>query len=82
MSIILRVAPLLAAGAAAAIISAPAAMASDNHLNCTYVSEGNSQCETPGNVQLSATPPVVSYPQQYPFLYGGGLIFHHGGGHR
>lgn len=83
MSIILRLAaPLLAAGAAAAIVSAPAALASDNHLDCTYVSEGNSQCETPGNVQLSATPSPVTYPQQYPFLFDGGLIFHHGGGHR
>jgi hypothetical protein len=81
MSIILRLAaPLLAAGAAAAIVSAPAAMASENHLDCTYFSEGNTQCETPGNVQLSATPPPVSYPQQYPFLFDGPVFIHHGGG--
>jgi hypothetical protein len=84
MSITLRlVAPLLAAGAAAAIAASPVAAASDNHLDCTYVSQSNTQCETPGNVQLSATPPPVSYPQQYPFLFGGPVIIHHvPGGHR
>jgi hypothetical protein len=88
MSITLRlVAPMLAAaGAAAAIAAAPIAAASENHLACTYTSQGNSQCETPGNVQLSATPPPVTYPQQYPFLFddfGGPMIYHHGhGGHR
>ena len=49
MSIVLRLAaPLLAAGAAAAIVAAPAAMASDNHLECTYVSEGNIAVRDPG----------------------------------
>jgi uncharacterized membrane protein len=88
MRITLRlVAPMLAAaGAAAAIAAAPMAAASDNHLACTSTSQGNSQCETPGNVQLSATPPVVSYPQQYPYFYGGFggpiIVNHGGGGHR
>ena len=83
MSLILRLAaPLLAAGAAAAILGAPLAAASDNHLECTNVSGNSTTCETPGNVQLSSTPPPVSYPQEYPFFDGGGLIFHHGGGHR
>ena len=81
MSITLRLAaPLLAAGAAAAILGAPLAAASDNHLECTTVSGNSTTCETPGNVQLSSTPPPVSYPQEYPFFYGGGLLFHHGGG--
>jgi hypothetical protein len=31
-------------------------------------------------VQLSATPPVVSYPEQYPFLFDGPVFIHHGGG--
>jgi hypothetical protein len=87
MSITLRLAaPLLAAGAAAAILGAPLAAASDNHLECTNVSGNSTTCETPGNVQLSATPPPVTYPQEYPFLFGdfgGPIIVHHGfGGHR
>jgi hypothetical protein len=86
MSITLRLAaPLLAVGAAAAVVAAPSAAASDNHMDCTYVSEQSTQCETPGNVQLNATPPTVSYPQQYPFLiggYGSPIIIHHGSGGR
>jgi hypothetical protein len=86
MSITLRLAaPLLAAGAAAAILGAPVAAASDNHLDCTNVSGNSTTCETPGNVQLSSTPPPVTYPQEYPFFgdFGGPIIVHHGfGGHR
>lgn len=81
-----RFAPAVLAGTAAlSIIAAPAAAAADTHLACVYQSEGNSQCETPGNVQLTATPQDVPYPQQYPFLFGGQVLsYHHGmgGGHR
>jgi hypothetical protein len=73
---------LLATGIAAAIAAAPVATAADEpHMVCTYVSEGNSQCETPGNAQLTASPQDVPYPTLYPFLLGGALIFHNSPGH-
>ncbi|WP_179475010.1 hypothetical protein [Mycolicibacterium vinylchloridicum] len=71
----------LAAGVSIAIAAPAAAAAGDPHLVCTAVSDGNSQCETPGNAQLTASPQDVPYPTLYPFLLGGGLIFHNGGGH-
>lgn len=75
--------PLMAAGAAAAIIAAPTASAADQpNLSCTYTGAGNSQCQSPGNAQLNASPPYVQYVQQYPFFDGGGILFHHGGGRR
>lgn len=76
------VAPLLAAGVAAAIASSPiAAAADDPHLVCTVQSQGNSQCETPGDAQLSAAPQDIPYPTLYPFLLDGGLLFHNSPGH-
>ncbi|NTY58775.1 hypothetical protein [Mycolicibacterium sphagni] len=73
---------LLVTGIAAAVAAAPvAAAAGDPHLVCTAVSDGNTACETPGNAQLTSSPPDVPYPSLYPFLLGGGLIFHDGGGH-
>lgn len=83
MSIKLRLAAgLLGSGIAAAVMAAPVASAADDpHMVCTVVSDGNSQCETPGNAQLTASPQDVQYPTLYPFLLGGGLIFHNGGGH-
>lgn len=72
---------LLAGAVAMAIAAAPiAAAAGDPHLVCTAVSDGNTQCETPGNAQLTSSPPDVPYPSLYPFLLGG-LIFHNDGGH-
>jgi hypothetical protein len=81
--------PILAAGAAAAIVAAPIASA-ETHLDCTSSTATSTQCETPGNVQLNSSPPVVAY-QQYPLIYGpvvgfgggfhgGGGGFHGGGG--
>ena len=79
MTITLRlIAPLLAAGAAASIVAAPAA-AAETLLDCTNLTSDSTQCESPGNVQLSSSPPAVDYPQ-YPFLYGG-LVFDHGFDH-
>ncbi len=73
---------LLATGIAAAVVSAPVAAAADDpHLVCTYQSQGNSQCETPGNAQLSASPQDVPYPTLYPFLLDGGLLFHNAPNH-
>jgi hypothetical protein len=78
-----RVAPFVLAGTAAvAIAAAPVATAADNpHLQCTYQGDGNSQCESPGNAQLTASPPDVQYGPQYPFLFGGPILLHHLGGH-
>ena len=82
------IAPLLAAGAAAAIVLGPTA-AAETHLQCSNPSGNNTICETPGNVQLNPTTGGTTfYPQYgYPFLYGpaidlGGLFNggHHGGG--
>ena len=76
-----RVAPFLCAGTAAlALFAAPVAAAAP-HLDCVYQGTGNSQCESPGNAQLTATPPDVSYPEQYPFLLDGPVVIHHFGGH-
>lgn len=79
-----RLAPLALAGTAAvAIAAAPVATAADDpHLQCTYQGDGNSQCESPGNAQLTASPPYVQYGPQYPFLFGGPVLLHHMGGHR
>jgi hypothetical protein len=58
------------ASAAVAIASAPSAAAADEpHLACTYSSTGNSQCESPGNSQLVATPSDVPYQQQIPYAW-------------
>ena len=85
--------PLIAAaGAAAAILAAPAAGAQpDSDLPaCTevggdVVSGGTTtECATPGNVQIDATPPVMQPVYPYPWddeFYGAALIIGgHGGG--
>jgi hypothetical protein len=88
--------PLIAAaGAAAAFGAAPAAVADTTLPSCTDVGgptamgAGTTECETPGNVQLNATPPEPVYP--YPWddeFYGSALIIGgtggggHGGGGR
>jgi hypothetical protein len=84
---------ILATGAAAAILSAPAALAdpddSSTLPSCTDVGgptamgAGTTECATPGNVQLNATPPEPTYP--YPWddeFYGPALIIGSGGGGR
>ncbi|OBA92593.1 hypothetical protein A5662_20990 [Mycobacteriaceae bacterium 1482268.1] len=73
-----HISALLAAGAASvAIVAAPAAAAAPT---CTYLGSQTTQCESPGNVQITSDQPVT-YPFPYPFL-GDGLLFHHGGNHR
>ena len=70
---------LAAAGAASAAIAfAPAAAAAPTGPTCTYVGAETTQCQSPGNVQINSDH-AVTYPQQYPFLYGNVLLFHHGG---
>jgi hypothetical protein len=84
---------IVAAGAAAAIVSAPATVAqpddSSTLPSCTDVGgptamgAGTTECATPGNVQLNATPPEPTY--LYPWddeFYGPALIIGGGGGGR
>jgi hypothetical protein len=71
------ISPLVVAAAAAAIAVAPVAAAAPAQLTCTYLGSSNTQCQTPGNVQINDSP-TVQYVPQYPF-YGNVLIFHHGG---
>lgn len=87
---------IVAAGAAAAILTAPAAVAqpgdSSTLPSCTSVGgvtdmgAGTTECATPGNVQINATPaePTYAYPWDDEF-YGPALIIGpgegpHGGG--
>jgi hypothetical protein len=89
---------IVAAGAAAALLSAPAALAdpgdSSTLPSCTSVGgvtdmgAGTTECATPGNVQINATPPDPTYA--YPWddeFYGPALLIgpgegpHGGGGH-
>jgi hypothetical protein len=81
------IAPVLfAAVAAGSIAIAPSALAENNGPTCTAVSSTSTQCQTPGNAQLTATPPYVNYDQQYPYFGGVVILDHHGrggiGGHR
>jgi hypothetical protein len=52
---------LLAAGAVAGLCSAPVAAAQPD---CTQTGSGT-ECSTPGNVQINATPPVDEYTLPY-----------------
>jgi hypothetical protein len=80
--------PLIAAaGAAAAVLIAPTAVADTTLPSCTDVGgptamgAGTTECATPGNVQIDATPPEPDYV--YPWddeFYGPALIMG-GGGH-
>jgi hypothetical protein len=84
--------PLIAAaGAAAAVLCAPAAVAqpddSSTLPSCTSVGgvtdmgAGTTECATPGNVQINATPaePAYVYPWDDEF-YGPALIIGGSGG--
>lgn len=78
---------LLGAAAAGSIALAPIALAETTQPpTCTTLSGSSTQCQTPGNVQLTATPPYVPYQQQYPYFGGLVILDHHGhggfGGHR
>jgi hypothetical protein len=69
------VTPLLAAGAAAvAILAAPTAAAAPTPLQQTCIATGaGTTCQSPGNVEITNTPPAVSfYPYgTMPWLLGG-----------
>ncbi len=81
--------PLLVAGAAAAAIAtAPAALAAPTgaanprqaQLSCLDLNSG-SQCQSPGNIQINDSPqgPIYPYYGDYPFY--GGYYGYHGGYH-
>lgn len=62
---------LLLAGAAAALFAAPAATADPN---CTDVGGNTTECSSPGNVEINATPPVEEFTLPYwDEAYGGGF---------
>ena len=80
---------IVAAGAAAAILIAPAAVAQPDDTLPTCTDTGGAEalggstteCTTPGNVQINATPaePTYLYPWDDEF-YGPALIIGGGGG--
>lgn len=81
--------PLLAAaGAAAAICAAPMAAADPNPPlpSCTDLGGSTtSECATPGNVQIDASPSIVEPTYLYPWddmYYGPSLVIGGGGGRR
>ena len=51
---------VLAAGAVAAVVGAPAAMADDTGQSCTDISAGATECSSPGNVQINDSPPAIA----------------------
>jgi hypothetical protein len=66
---------LVAGGASAAIAAAPAALAQPN---CATTSQGGgiqggatTVCESPGNAQISSTPPEYAMPWNGGYLMGG-----------
>jgi hypothetical protein len=66
--------PLIAAGAAAvAIVAAPTAFAQ----SCDDLGAGQTECQSPGNVQINDSPGPVQYTPQYPYWEGD--LFSHGG---
>jgi hypothetical protein len=80
MSIKTRIgAGLVTAAGALAIFVAPAAQAATVAQNCTAEGQDATLCQSDGNAQISASPPAVDYQQQYPFVGGYGLLFHHDG---
>ena len=82
-----------AAGAAATMIYAPAAVGQPDDSSplpaCTDTGGGDSlggsttECATPGNVQIDATPPAQTYMNPWDDeFYGPALIFGGDGDHR
>ena len=70
----LRVLTTTTAVAATALIAAPTAAADD----CTSVGGSDTECSSPGNVQINDSPPAVSpftegfYPGPYPVPFAEG----------
>lgn len=70
---------LVAAVAALAVATAPAAVAQTTQLMCATTGATATVCQTDGNAQLSAAPPDVDYGAQDPFLDPDVLLFRDGG---
>jgi hypothetical protein len=51
-------------GAAAAVLSAPAAVADDTNPTCTNLGS-STECSTPGNVQINSSPPEDTFTLPY-----------------
>lgn len=69
---------LIAAGASAAIIAAPAALANPLLPSCEATSAGGgmyggqtTDCASPGNAQIDSRPSVYAFPWEGGFGYGG-----------
>ena len=58
---------LVTAGVAASIAAAPIAAAESS---CTTVGS-DTECASPGNVQINDAPPPAEYTPQYPYWEGG-----------
>jgi len=68
---LIRLGYLAVAGAATAIIAAPIAAADDPDQTCTNVGSAT-ECSSPGNVQINASPPVDTFTLPYwDEVYGG-----------
>jgi hypothetical protein len=72
---------LAAAGAIAAMVGAPTALADDSGQSCVNVGSTSIECSSPGNVQLNDSPSVTSEgfgtgeyggPYPVPFAEGSG----------
>lgn len=71
---------VLSVGAAIAIVGAPLAQAAPTGPSTCSTTAYSTLCQSPGNAQLTATPPVVAYPWQ-PYYGGFGSPFGYGGPH-
>lgn len=60
---------LMAGGAAAALLGAPAAVALPSCVN-TGPQGTSTECQTPGNVQINDTPPLEQEPFLMPYWDG------------
>jgi hypothetical protein len=61
------------AGAAAVIAAAPMAAAQSDDPACSDVGNAT-ECQSPGNVEINATPPAVDYAPQYPYWEGDSIF--------
>ncbi len=53
---------LLVAGAVAATVGVPAAVADEPGQNCTDITSSATECSSPGNVEINDAPPVDAGP--------------------
>lgn len=61
---VIRLRYLAVAGAAAALWAAPTAVADDAGQTCTNVGNAT-ECSSPGNVQINASPPADTFTLPY-----------------